>query len=302
MSADVIAATPNPTARPLPQAAEPRTHAWKAGKDGSFGFRDLLDIVNPLQHIPVVSAIYRRLTGDVPGNVAELAGDALFGGAIGLGVGLFSVAFKEETGEEPGEMALGLLTSGGAAGTDMATAAASSPAPDAAEAAARAAHASDWPPALAAVAGADDGLPSAAPVIPVATAPTTEAQVMPTHPPMPLHRPPMAPPEPGAAPANLGAAESAFMARDMMMRRGLIGSRATPAFTPTRPIPLQLTGQAAQVMPLRALPRAATAAPMPAAATASPGASGDIARRMQDALDKYQRLEAQRAGAVDLRQ
>jgi hypothetical protein len=57
MSADVLAATPNPTAQPQPQAVEPRTHAWKAGKAGSFGFRDLLDIVNPLQHIPLVSAI-----------------------------------------------------------------------------------------------------------------------------------------------------------------------------------------------------------------------------------------------------
>ena len=101
MSANVIAAAPNPAAQPLPAAAEPRTHAWKTGKGGSFGFRDLLDIVNPLQHIPLVSAIYRHLTGDVPGNVAELAGDALFGGPIGLGVGLFSVAFRKRPARSP---------------------------------------------------------------------------------------------------------------------------------------------------------------------------------------------------------
>jgi hypothetical protein len=243
MSADVLAATPNPTAQPQPQAVEPRTHAWKAGKAGSFGFRDLLDIVNPLQHIPVVSAIYRRLTGDVPGNVAEFAGDALFGGPIGLGVGLFSVAFKEEAGEEPGEMALGLLT-GDAPGADTTTASAtepSSPASASAEAAATAAHASDSSPALATMAPADGNVPNAAPLVPVTTAASTAPQAMPAHPPIPLHRPPVA-------------------------------------------------------------PRANTAAPMPAAAAAPPATSGDIARRMLDALDKYQRLEAQRTGAVDLQQ
>ena len=292
MSADVVAAAPNPTAQPLPQAVEPRTHAWKAGKDGSFGFRDLLDIVNPLQHIPVVSAIYRRLTGDVPGNVAELAGDTLFGGPIGLGAGLLSLAFKEETGEEPGEMALGLLTGGAAVVADTAaaaTAAASSPAP-----------------AVAAVAAADDGVPSAAPVVPVAAAPVAAAQVMPAHPPIPLHRPPVASPAPGTAPANTSAAESAFLARDTLMRRGLLGGRAAPASTPVRtltaPIPLQLTGQAAQIMPLRPPPRPSAAASLPLAAAGPPATPGDIAQRMQDALDKYQRLEAQHAGAVDLHQ
>jgi hypothetical protein len=309
MSADIIAAAPNPTAQPLPEAVEPRTHAWKAGKDGSFGFGDLLDIVNPLQHIPVVSAIYRRLTGDVPGNVAELAGDTLFGGPIGLGAGLLSLAFKEETGKEPGEMALGLLTGSSPAVTDPAAAsavAASSPAP-AAEAAATAAHASDSPPAPAAVAAADDSVPSAAPVVPVTAASVSAAPVMPAHPPIPLHRSPVAPMALSTGPANTSAAESAFLARDMMMRRGLIGSRAAPASTPTRtataPIPLQLTGEAAQVMPLRPAPRAITATPIPAAGVAAPPAMpADIARRMQDALDKYQRLAAQHAGSVDLHQ
>ena len=33
------------------------------GNDG-FTFSDLMDIINPLQHIPVVSSIYRSLSGD----------------------------------------------------------------------------------------------------------------------------------------------------------------------------------------------------------------------------------------------
>ena len=33
------------------------------GDDG-FGFDDVLDAINPLQHIPIVSTIYRAITGD----------------------------------------------------------------------------------------------------------------------------------------------------------------------------------------------------------------------------------------------
>ncbi len=33
------------------------------GKDG-FTFADVLDVVNPLQHLPVVSKYYREQTGD----------------------------------------------------------------------------------------------------------------------------------------------------------------------------------------------------------------------------------------------
>lgn len=53
------------------------------GEDG-FGFDDVIDVVNPLQHIPIVSTVYRWLTGDEISPAAQLAGGALFGGAIGL--------------------------------------------------------------------------------------------------------------------------------------------------------------------------------------------------------------------------
>ena len=33
------------------------------GNDG-FSFRDILDVINPLQHLPVVSGIYRKLSED----------------------------------------------------------------------------------------------------------------------------------------------------------------------------------------------------------------------------------------------
>src|SRR5690349_12138760 len=48
------------------------------GKDG-FSFGALLDAINPLQHIPVVSTIYRAATGDTIGPAPRIMGGALFG-------------------------------------------------------------------------------------------------------------------------------------------------------------------------------------------------------------------------------
>ncbi len=46
------------------------------GSDG-FSFKDVLDTINPLQHIPIVSTIYQSITGDVPSSGANIAGGAL---------------------------------------------------------------------------------------------------------------------------------------------------------------------------------------------------------------------------------
>ncbi len=48
-----------------------------------FGFLDFLDIVNPLQHIPIVSTIYQHLAGDTIKPAANVLGAALFGGPVG---------------------------------------------------------------------------------------------------------------------------------------------------------------------------------------------------------------------------
>lgn len=54
-----------------------------SGKDKSFGFSDIVDIVNPLQHIPVVSNLYQSATGDTIGAIAQIIGGAIFGGPVG---------------------------------------------------------------------------------------------------------------------------------------------------------------------------------------------------------------------------
>ena len=76
-----------------------------------FSFWDLIDVINPLQHIPVVSTIYRHLTGDEIRDSARLVGDALYGGPVGAAAGLVDIAFKNATGKDAGETVMAMLGS-----------------------------------------------------------------------------------------------------------------------------------------------------------------------------------------------
>ncbi len=63
------------------------------GEDG-FTFGDIIDIVNPLQHIPIISNIYRKITGDTIAPAMEIAGGALFGGPLGAVASLVTTAYQ----------------------------------------------------------------------------------------------------------------------------------------------------------------------------------------------------------------
>jgi len=71
------------------------------GKDGP-GFADLLDVINPLQHLPVIGSIYREMTGDELAPAARLAGGALFFGPVGLAGSALDVVLEESTGNDLG--------------------------------------------------------------------------------------------------------------------------------------------------------------------------------------------------------
>ena len=66
-------------------------------------FWDFVDIINPLQHIPVVSTIYRGLTGDAIAPAARIAGGALFGGFIGAALGTANAIAEMKTDRDIGE-------------------------------------------------------------------------------------------------------------------------------------------------------------------------------------------------------
>ena len=81
-----------------------------AGSDLTFD--DLVDTLNPLQHIPVVSEIYRHVTGDRIGAPARVAGGTLYGGAIGAVASVLSLAISGNEEMGAGDVLLASLIGG----------------------------------------------------------------------------------------------------------------------------------------------------------------------------------------------
>ena len=102
-------AIPVPDLSPSDAAAPERSfwdRAW--GKEG-FSFGAMLDIINPLQHIPIVSTIYRAATGDTIGPGPRMMGGALFGGVVGLIASAADAAIEGITGKDTGSHVMALL-------------------------------------------------------------------------------------------------------------------------------------------------------------------------------------------------
>ncbi len=119
-------------------AREPKPDARTAEppglfQDGELSVADLIDVINPLQHIPVVGTIYRELTGDRIGHGARMAGGVLFMGPLGGLTALANIVSIEASGKDMGEHALALFKDDSAPATAIA-ANASTPEPNAASA------------------------------------------------------------------------------------------------------------------------------------------------------------------------
>jgi len=99
-SLDTSAATANRTPTP----------ATAANDDGDMTFWDLLDVINPLQQLPIVGSIYREISGDTIKPASRIMGGVLFGGLTGglslLGCvtggasALANVVVEKETGKD----------------------------------------------------------------------------------------------------------------------------------------------------------------------------------------------------------
>ena len=87
------------------------------GEDG-FSFGDLVDLINPLQHIPGVATLYREFTGDQIAPGARLLGGTLFGGIGGAVSALVNVVVEDATGKDVGEHIVAFATGGDASGSD----------------------------------------------------------------------------------------------------------------------------------------------------------------------------------------
>ena len=77
----------------------------RIAEDGQFWltedgptFAEVLDILNPLHHIPGISTIYRAITGDEIGAGPRFVGGMLFGGPIGALAAGITALFEEASG------------------------------------------------------------------------------------------------------------------------------------------------------------------------------------------------------------
>ncbi|WP_085906381.1 hypothetical protein [Kiloniella majae] len=96
----------------LAKATEPKDWSVKEkspdqknpeSEEQSFGFFDFLDVINPLQHIPVISTLYREITGDEIQPAARVAGGMIFGGPTGFITAIANSVSEETTGKDIGE-------------------------------------------------------------------------------------------------------------------------------------------------------------------------------------------------------
>jgi hypothetical protein len=84
------------------------------GADG-LSFGDLLDILNPLQHIPMVGDLYRSITGDEISSGARISGGTLYGGPMGFVSALANTVVEEATGMDIGANLLAQFSGDGEA-------------------------------------------------------------------------------------------------------------------------------------------------------------------------------------------
>lgn len=243
------------------------TLAGDAG--GALGFDDFVDLINPLQHIPVVATLYRAVTGDEIRAPVKVAGGALFGGPIGFVTALANAFVDEAAGQDVGEMALAALVGDDSNGGTQ-VAAAQEPAPaDTANPPAPIVHAATNAPAATHTAEA-----AAEPAAALGTTPLTGQAAL------------------RAFATDLRAlADGAANKTEAEQGRSLHdGMAATPAaVTPGAATPV--TAMPLGTMSLTAMPPGATpGGPAPGAApSATVPASGFVARMMQ-ALDRYEAM------------
>ena len=98
-----------PPAQTLSYNESTKTISQNTQKSGGFSFYDMIDVVNPLQHIPVVNTVYRSITNDEIGTAARILGGGIFGGAIGATMGVLNAVVEQTTGQDIGTHVIDLV-------------------------------------------------------------------------------------------------------------------------------------------------------------------------------------------------
>jgi hypothetical protein len=97
------------------RAPEAAAHGYKLFGEDGLTFDDILDILNPLHHLPVIGPLYRAATGDTISAASRITGGALFGGPIGFATSFADTLLQEASGKDAGGHILSLLRGPGAA-------------------------------------------------------------------------------------------------------------------------------------------------------------------------------------------
>lgn len=90
-------------------AADRPDLAYATLPDDDYSFGDVIDMINPLQHLPVVGMLYRKFTGDTIKPFASIIGGAIFGGPVGAVSSTINAIVKDRTGKDIGENALAMV-------------------------------------------------------------------------------------------------------------------------------------------------------------------------------------------------
>ncbi len=92
-------------------AADVQDQAKTDGKttDDGLTFADVLDTINPLQHLPIIGTIYRELTGSTLSPAARLIGGGIYGGPLGLVLSMVDATIQEGTGRDIGSNMLAVI-------------------------------------------------------------------------------------------------------------------------------------------------------------------------------------------------
>jgi len=143
----------------LPGTVAAAKPMFAGNPDWDFSFHNLIGIVNPLQHLPVIGTLYRAITGDKIGTPEKIAGDALYGGLWGAVSSIADTAFEAATGKDFGSTMLAMVMGDGSKGASSPIAVAANNAPAA--------------PSVAALDIAAPALPNMATAAPAALVPST---------------------------------------------------------------------------------------------------------------------------------
>ncbi|AWK86063.1 hypothetical protein [Azospirillum thermophilum] len=80
---------------------------------GDMSFWDFLDVINPLQHLPIIGTIYREITGDTIQPAARVMGGILFGGPLGAAGAVVNAMVEQAEGKDIGDQVMSALGMGG---------------------------------------------------------------------------------------------------------------------------------------------------------------------------------------------